>query len=170
MNIWCEMCHLKAESGGRQTGLSPRPVPILCLIHNQSYLISTTKKAFYQNALRGTQPIRFHLSQSHFGQTTSLSLDRSFQVCVSIYKKECPEGVVFLFLFLFFFFQFFKKEGFETERIGCVYQVLFQCLHMETGTILQPAADNWTVRPGTNGLRGCIYHITFSLSVLSTDT
>lgn len=78
---------------------------------------------------------------------------------------------VWSFFFFFFFFPIFlKKEGFETERIGCVYQVLFQCFHMETGTILQPAADNWTVRPGTNGLRGCIYHITFSLSVLSTDT
>ena len=106
--------------------------------------------------MQRTQSVQhFHLSRFNFGQTTNLSLDRSFQCCHSIHKKEHPKGVAFLS----FFFSF-KKEEFETARWRneCVNQELFQCSHMET------------VRSGTNVRMGCIYHITFRLSVLSTDT
>lgn len=45
--------------------------------------------------------------------------------------------------------------------------MLFQCPHTEADSCWK---WTWTVKPGTNVPTGCIYHITFSLSVQSTDT
>lgn len=41
-----------------KTGLSPRPLPVFCLIHNQSYFMSITK-AFYQKVRKGTRSVCF---------------------------------------------------------------------------------------------------------------
>lgn len=115
----------------------------------------------------------FILLQSNFGQTTNLSLNKSFQCCLSTLMKDHPEGLVFLFFPFSFLFQLKKRRirngkmknwmcqssaisvstyGGRYYFIGCCWKLI------------------WTVKRGTHVPVGCIHHITFSPSVLSTDT
>lgn len=74
--------------------------------------------------------------------------------------------------FLSYFFHFKEKDLKLQDEELAMSTKCCSCAHLQRLTLFsrQLLKMATTVKSGTNVPMGCIYHITFSLSVLSTNT